>query len=569
MKKLLSLQLATILLLGGVCCNCSRDKTEELPQTEKIVINSSPELYDLTSEWVACYLTLNPELSMEVLQTSESNMREKLSSTAQLNFITSDFIPEIRDWSLWKVSVGRDIIVPVINARNPHIENIIKQGISPAGLARVLNNPQKIRWSALIEDGMDVPLAVYLSDEPDVHRGIAAFLEKDELSFSEELIRDPEALVATVQNEEHAVGFCYLIDIVNPRNMNLYEDLRILPIDINGNGHIDYKEEIYSSLDDFARGVWIGKYPKTLASSIYTVASVPPSSENERAFLSWVISKGHVLLDNHGFGELSEFERLAQVKIIDGIGDGQPGGGVYILPREPGFFARPLPYFLAFLLLLTLRLYFVLRKKDRIAETVGAKDSIHEGLIINENHVELAPGFYYDKSHTWAYMEKDGTVKVGIDDFLQRVTGPLTRVKMKLPGERIKKGKKAVSIVQDGKQLDIYSPVSGTIRDQNSQLSSDASLLNSSPYSEGWIYKIEPTNWVKEVQFLILGNPYRLWLKKEFQRLKDFLAHTLKTEDTAYVTVMQDGGEINENILQLLGPEAWEDFQTNFLDMPS
>jgi hypothetical protein len=133
----------------------------------------------------------------------------------------------------------------------------------------------------------------------------------------------------------------------------------------------------------------------------------------------------------------------------------------------------------------------------------------------------------------------------------------------------VKKGKKAVSIIQDGKQLDIYAPVSGTIKEQNSQLSADATLLNSSPYAEGWIYKIEPANWVKEVQFLIMGNPYRLWLKKEFQRLKDFLADALQTEDAAYEPVLQDGGEVNENILMVLGPESWEDFQTNFLDVPS
>jgi len=569
MKKLISLQLAVLLLLGGVCCNCSRDKTEEMPQTEKIVINSSPELYDLTSEWVACYLTLNPGLEMEVLQTSESSMREKLSSSAQLNFVTSDFIPELNDWSLWKVSVGRDIIVPVINARNPYLQEILKQGISPAGLARILNNPQNTPWSSLVEDGPDLPVQLYFTNNSGLHAGIAAFLERETLSFSDELILDQESLLASVQSNVHAIGFCYLVDVINPRNMSLYEDIRILPIDKNGNGFIDYKEEIYGSLDDFSRGVWIGKYPKKLASSIYTVSSVPPMNENERAFLSWVISKGHVLMDNHGFGELSEFERLAQVKIIDGIGDGRPGGEVYTLPKEPGFFARPLPYVLAFLLLLTIRLFIVLRKNDRIGEVVSEKESIHKGSIINENQVELAPGLYYDKSHTWAFLEKDGTVKVGIDDFLQRVTGPLTRVKMKLPGERVKKGKKAVSIIQEGKQLDIYAPVSGTIREQNSQLSTDASLLNSSPYSEGWIYKIEPSNWVKEVQFLILGNPYRLWLKKEFQRLKDFLANTLNSKDAGYVPVMQDGGEVNENILQVLGPESWEDFQTNFLDVPS
>ena len=66
-----------------------------------------------------------------------------------------------------------------------------------------------------------------------------------------------------------------------------------------------------------------------------------------------------------------------------------------------------------------------------------------------------------------------------------------------------------------------------------------------------------------------MGNSYKNWLKKEFQRLKEFLADTLRTENAGYVQVLQDGGELRENILKDLGPETWEDFQTNFMDVSS
>ena len=148
-------------------------------------------------------------------------------------------------------------------------------------------------------------------------------------------------------------------------------------------------------------------------------------------------------------------------------------------------------------------------------------------LAFGEDFVEILPGLCYDKTHTWAFMDEDGLVKIGIDDFLQRVTGPLTRVKMKSPGERIKKGRQAVSIIQDGKQLDIKAPISGTIKEFNQKLTDDADILNSSPFTEGWIYKIEPTNWLQEVQFLIMGTTYKDWLKTEFQRLKEFLSESI------------------------------------------
>jgi len=569
MKKKMCLQLGVLLLLAGLCLTCSSNRAQKESQQDKIVLQSSPDLYKLTTEWAAVFCKLNPEVEIEVIQTSESVIAENLDHSTKLSFVTSQFDPEIYKRSLWKLTIGRDIIVPVLNTQHPYYKEILEQGISPSGLARVLNNPSNTSWSALIENGPDVPVVLYTTNDRSLHSEIATFLETDRAFFGRNIMRDPQELVASVQGDPYALGICYLLDVIDSRDQSLFENIAILPIDRNGNGYIDYKEDVYASMDALARGAWIGKYPTKLTKNIYTVSSTPPTNESELAFLSWIISRGHVLLDNHGFGDLPEFERLAQIRIIDGLRDGRPAPGPYTLPKEPGFFTGPLPYILGLLLVLTLLLYFSLRLRNRRQAGIPVMETIVPGLAFNEDHVHVSPGLYYDKTHTWAFMEKDGSVKVGIDDFLQRVTGPLTRVKMKSAGERVKKGKIAVSIIQGGKQLDICAPVSGTITEHNTNLTTDSYLLNSAPYTEGWIYKIEPANWFKEVQFLIMGNPYKKWLKKEFQRLKEFLADTIKSEDIGYAPVLQDGGELKEAILEDLGPETWEDFQTNFLDVSS
>jgi glycine cleavage system H lipoate-binding protein len=185
-----------------------------------------------------------------------------------------------------------------------------------------------------------------------------------------------------------------------------------------------------------------------------------------------------------------------------------------------------------------------------------------------DNNSILAPkGLYFDKSHTWAFMEIDGNVKIGLDDFMQHVTGPITRIKMREPGEKIIKGEKILTIMQNGKQLSISSPISGTIQKQNSAVSANSILLNSAPYAEGWIYLIEPKNWLRETQFLFIAEKYKEWLQDEFLRLKDFLAHSIRSNKSVYAhVILQDGGELTDNVLADLGPEVWEDFQTNFID---
>jgi glycine cleavage system H lipoate-binding protein len=186
---------------------------------------------------------------------------------------------------------------------------------------------------------------------------------------------------------------------------------------------------------------------------------------------------------------------------------------------------------------------------------------------LNEDHLIAPKGIYFDKTHTWAFMEQDGNVKVGIDDFLQHITGTITRITMKASGEQVRKGEKIVSIVHDGKMLNIYAPISGTILEHNKSLISDASLINSSPFSQGWVYLIEPRNWVREMQFLFMGEKYKEWLSDEFTRLKDFFADSVKSNNAVYAQIiLQDGGELTDNVLAEMGPEVWEDFQTKFID---
>jgi glycine cleavage system H lipoate-binding protein len=203
-------------------------------------------------------------------------------------------------------------------------------------------------------------------------------------------------------------------------------------------------------------------------------------------------------------------------------------------------------------------------KKEKSTVSHGHVQTIP---VLNENLIAAPKGLYFDKTHTWAFMEKDGIVKVGIDDFLQHITGTLTKIKMKDQGESVRKGEKILSIIRNGKQLNIYAPVSGIIREKNQRLLIDSSMMNTSPYSEGWVYMIEPKNWVREIEFMFMGEKYKEWLSDEFKRLKDFFSALVMSDNSVYQQIiLQDGGELSDNFLSDLGPEVWENFQTSFID---
>jgi glycine cleavage system H lipoate-binding protein len=185
----------------------------------------------------------------------------------------------------------------------------------------------------------------------------------------------------------------------------------------------------------------------------------------------------------------------------------------------------------------------------------------------NENTVNSPQGLYYDKTHTWAFLEHNGLVRLGIDDFIMHVTGTITRITMKECGEFVRRGEKIITLTKFGKQLSLYSPVSGTIKTRNIKLNENSSLVNNSPYTEGWVYLVEPKNWVREIQFMRMGDKHREWLKDEFIRLRNFFEGTLKARHiNLEFAILQDGGELRENLLADQGPEVWEEFQRKFID---
>lgn len=188
--------------------------------------------------------------------------------------------------------------------------------------------------------------------------------------------------------------------------------------------------------------------------------------------------------------------------------------------------------------------------------------------VFNEYTVTIPKGIYFDKTHTWAFMEKNGMVKIGLDDFLLHITGSLNKLKLKNSGDKVQKGEALLSIIQNGKQLTIYSPISGTVKYQNNLLVKDPLLVNSSPFNEGWLYMIEPSNWLRENQFMFMADKYTEWLKFEFSRVKDFLSTIGQINNLEpSLIILQDGGELKDNVLEDFGPEVWDDFQTKFINI--
>jgi glycine cleavage system H protein len=111
------------------------------------------------------------------------------------------------------------------------------------------------------------------------------------------------------------------------------------------------------------------------------------------------------------------------------------------------------------------------------------------------------------ESHEWARVEEDGTVTVGISDHAQELLGDIVFVELPEVGKEISQSSD-IAIVESVKAAsDVYSPLTGEVTEINEALNDNPEIINSSPYEDGWFFKIKPQD-ISEMEKLLDADAY-------------------------------------------------------------
>ena len=159
------------------------------------------------------------------------------------------------------------------------------------------------------------------------------------------------------------------------------------------------------------------------------------------------------------------------------------------------FETKGIEYLIIISFLVMLILFWIILNKQ-----TEVKNRIHKAMgALTANLLRIPQGLFYSKTHTWAYLEKSGNAKVGLDDFLLQIVGDVKVNHLKFPGEKIRKGEILAEIDQNGKRLRIISPISGEVVVANTMIRENPEMLHEDPYGKGWIYAIKPSNWKEDI----------------------------------------------------------------------
>ena len=101
---------------------------------------------------------------------------------ATIGFVSNEYVSDLGKESVMNIVIGRDIIVPVINSKNPYLDEISRKGISAEKLARFFNDPDSRSWGALLDDKQNAKANYYWTNDESVISGLKEFLNTNMLN---------------------------------------------------------------------------------------------------------------------------------------------------------------------------------------------------------------------------------------------------------------------------------------------------------------------------------------------------------------------------------------------------
>lgn len=219
------------------------------------------------------------------------------------------------------------------------------------------------------------------------------------------------------------------------------------------------------------------------------------------------------------------------------------------------FATKGLEYILVIAFLVTLVVFW--KFLNRPTRAVLAPGAGLERRSAPNGWFHLPNELYYHQGHSWAMPEHDDVVKVGIDDFAQRLLGRAHSVKLPPVGAPIGQGEKGWELIVDSKSISMLSPINGEVVELNEKVIESPDLINQDPYEEGWLMKVRASKLKTDIKNLLSGTLARRWNEETVDALRGRVAGDLGV-------VLQDGGIPVVGVAKSISPDKWDEIVAEF-----
>jgi phosphate transport system substrate-binding protein len=297
-----------LVIAGTLLAACGPvDQPSSGGESGTVAISGAFALYPMVVRWAEEYGAEHPEVQFDVQAGGAGKgMSDVLSGAVDIAMVSREVRAEEADQGALPIGVAKDAVLATVSSENPVLGDLLAVGLTPETGAAIWLSGEPVTWGQIagVENGDEIHVytradaagaaemwALYIGGaaQEDLH-GIA-------------MQGDP-GLAEAVRQDALGIGFNNLNFAYDPATGEAVEGLRVVPLDLNGDGTISADEDFYATQADVAAAIADGRYPSPPARVLYLVTKGEPSGP-AADFIRWVLTDGQAFVTETGYVQLS------------------------------------------------------------------------------------------------------------------------------------------------------------------------------------------------------------------------------------------------------------------------
>ncbi len=275
---------------------------------QSISVSGAFALFPMMTVWTEEYHKTHPNISFDVQAGGAGKgMTDMLTGAADIAMLSRDARQAELDQGAFLVPVTVDAVVGTVNANNPYLAQLLARGITPAEANGIWIGQGISTWGQLLKTDAVDRINVYTrSDSAGAAEMWALFLGgKAQEDLQGTAVNGDPGVAEAVRQDPFGVGFNNIGFAYDLKTGQPVDGLRVIPIDLNGDGKISADEDFYGTRSQITQAIATETYPFPPARVLYLVTKGKPSPAIAD-FYRWVLTDGQTFVADAGYVSLND-----------------------------------------------------------------------------------------------------------------------------------------------------------------------------------------------------------------------------------------------------------------------
>ena len=315
-----------IAMMALVACGCAADTAEPAAgapaqgeEQQRLTVSGAFALFPMMTVWGDAYQSANSGVGFDITGGGAGKgMTDMLSGVADIAMVSRELKQEEIDQGAFGVPVTIDAVVATVNADNPYLDQILATGLTPEKAAAIWMSQEAKTWGDVL--GTDAAEAVTVYTRSDAAGAAEVWAKYMGGTAQEDLLGtavngDP-GLAEAVRQDRLGIGYNNIGFAYDLSTGQQLEGLRVVPLDLNGDGQISADEDFYGTKDDIAAAIAAKQYPFPPARELYLVTKGAPGPAIADLY-RWILTDGQALVPDAGYVSLSPERIQAALEMLN------------------------------------------------------------------------------------------------------------------------------------------------------------------------------------------------------------------------------------------------------------